>query len=847
MNISLFSHRPSGYQVVLALAAGILYGLIAWQWACADAAPPPDPTVGGAGPYRPQKTNVQMLSETVVITVPPYMNEESNQITVRASFLMQNQGQNAEEMQVIFPLTHLHRLEEEGSDYGVDAASFVALVNGQPVTTTEISTPAEKGYQLEFPDHSAAPESGFSPDVRWAAFEVSFPVGQKVSLEVDYKMDGISEFGGISYILETGAGWYGNILSADLTLRLPYAATSKSVPKANPGYIFSGNEIHWKLTNFKPTERDNLVVKIIPPQEWQAVLELRSRVERYPQDADAWYQLGNQYVSVGSWYPFEDTIIRYPHLINLAIAAYRKAIALRPDWGDAHYKLAVELWFNNPNVPRGFVMEYPKESSEFPAFRDPAIQPVFAELKLAASDGATDPGFAQFIKDLSRFYPNLQLVVPQTPTPAWMQPPVLSITAPVVALAAGIDHTCFLTQDSQVGCAYIDPDHLWEPALDTVSRNATAVVAGDGFTCTLTSARTVQCQGLNAFGQLGDGTTKYREQVVDVTGLGDVVALAAGDSHTCGLLGSGAVVCWGRNYFGQLGDGTTAYSSIPVQVNGLSSGATSIATGNNFSSAILTDHTVRCWGADSAGQLGDGGSTNQSIPVSAAELPNNVTTLTAGFAHTCALTSQGEVLCWGDNSEGQLGDGSNVSHRQPLPVIGLDRGIKEVVAGDQFTCALTALGGVKCWGNNQYGQLGDGSSTTHFTPVDVVGLSSGAISLAAGRTYACVLMQTGQVKCWGVRADGDARYGEISMGSRLEHAYFTYEPVEAIPPAIQPTATAAFTPTNTPYSTNTPPSFANGTSTKSVATGEIVGMILGFTVVVAVLYIALLRRKRPPD
>lgn len=123
---------------------------------------------------------------------------------------------------------------------------------------------------------------GFNPDVHWAAFEVTFPVHQQVLLQVTYRMNGYSGFGGISYILETGAGWYGNILSADLILRFPYEATSETILSANPGYSFSGNEMSWKLINFEPTRESDLDVHIIPPGDWQEVLELRARVENSP-------------------------------------------------------------------------------------------------------------------------------------------------------------------------------------------------------------------------------------------------------------------------------------------------------------------------------------------------------------------------------------------------------------------------------------------------------------------------------------------------------------------------------------------------------------------------------------
>jgi alpha-tubulin suppressor-like RCC1 family protein len=297
-------------------------------------------------------------------------------------------------------------------------------------------------------------------------------------------------------------------------------------------------------------------------------------------------------------------------------------------------------------------------------------------------------------------------------------------------------------------------------------QNITAITACEDHTCALTAGGGVKCWGENADGQLGNGKWTDSGTPVDVVGLtSGVVAIGAGAYHTCALTTGGGVKCWGDNGYGQLGDGTTTGSSTPVNVVGLASGVAAIATGWDHTCALTTGGGVKCWGVNSDGQLGDGTTTQRSAAVDVVGLTSGVAAIAGGWYHTCALTTGGGVKCWGYNSQGQLGDGTTAQRSTPLDVVGLASGVAAIAAGAYHTCALTAGGGVKCWGYNVYGQLGDGTMTRRTTPVDVVGLASGVAAIAAGRYHTCAVTAGGGAKCWGYNG-----YGELGDGTTTQRS-----------------------------------------------------------------------------
>jgi len=277
----------------------------------------------------------------------------------------------------------------------------------------------------------------------------------------------------------------------------------------------------------------------------------------------------------------------------------------------------------------------------------------------------------------------------------------------------------------------------------------TAVSAGRWRTCALTASGGVKCWGDNRGGQLGDGTTTDRTTPVDVIGLtSGISAIAAGWWHTCALTASGGVKCWGQNAHGELGDGTTEESWTPVDVIGLTSGVSAITAGWGHTCAVTASGGVKCWGYNDDGELGDGTTTERHTPVDVSGLTRGVDAIDAGGWHTCAMKHGSGLKCWGGNGAGQLGDDTTTDRYTPVNVGGLTSGVFDFSAGGWHTCALTP-GGVKCWGLNINGQLGDGTTDYRTKPVNVIGLTSGVDAIDAGEYHTCALTSGGGVKCWG--------------------------------------------------------------------------------------------------
>ena len=350
---------------------------------------------------------------------------------------------------------------------------------------------------------------------------------------------------------------------------------------------------------------------------------------------------------------------------------------------------------------------------------------------------------------------------------------VSGLDSGMVVVAAGVNHTCALNDSGGLKCWGVnDHGQLGDGTtgnkstpvnVSGLSSGVIAISAGWSHSCALSSAGSVKCWGFNEYGQLGDGTTGNKSTPVNVLGLDSgVIAVAAGGYHTCALTDAGGIKCWGENYDGQLGDGTTLSKSTPVNVSGLSSGVIAISANGSHTCALTDAGGIKCWGENYYGQLGDGTTLTKSTPVNVSGLSSGVIAISAGGSHTCAVTSAGSVKCWGWNEYGQLGDGSTLSKSTPVNVLGLDSGMVEVAAGAVFTCAVTSQGGIRCWGINDRGQIGDGTTLNKSIPVNVSGLDSGMVGIAAGWAYVCGLTSAGSIKCWGSNSDGQLGDGTTS-------------------------------------------------------------------------------------
>ncbi|MDQ1246302.1 MAG: hypothetical protein QG597_670 [Actinomycetota bacterium] len=288
------------------------------------------------------------------------------------------------------------------------------------------------------------------------------------------------------------------------------------------------------------------------------------------------------------------------------------------------------------------------------------------------------------------------------------------------------------------------------------------ISTGFAHTCAIVAGGQVKCWGSNAAGQLGDGSSTDRNIPVTVVGIGGATAVAAGSFHTCALVTGGQVKCWGRNNTGQLGDGGSTDRANPVTVVGIS-GATALTAGADHTCAVVADGQVRCWGWNAYGQLGDGTYTNRTTPVTVNWL-GGATAVAAGRNHTCTVVG-GQAYCWGRNNEGQLGDGTRNDSVELVRVAGISSATA-VSAGGLHTCAVVRISvsrAAKCWGNNAYGQLGDGTRTNRITPVTASG-ASGAALLDAGQWHTCAvregLVVGDHIRCW-----GNGTYGQLGHGT----------------------------------------------------------------------------------
>ena len=322
-------------------------------------------------------------------------------------------------------------------------------------------------------------------------------------------------------------------------------------------------------------------------------------------------------------------------------------------------------------------------------------------------------------------------------------------------LAASRGRTCMVRADGTVTCW---GDYGLRQRLSTAGLvDVVALSSGDEpfggrgplHVCALHAAGTVSCWGSGHFGQLGQGDVETHYVPVSVQGLDDAVAIAAGERFTCAVHRDGGVSCWGSNHVGELGHGLEVSEiHLPTRVLGVAD-AVAISAGNDAACTISSSGAVTCWGWGVV-----------AGPPQAVDGLSDVTAISIGGSLTCAVVSGGDVYCWS----------TYVGGSTPRKMPGL-ADVVDVAMGFGTGCAVHRDGDVSCWGNNNVGQVGDGTREKRTEPVRLAGISD-AIDVSLGRqttevtAHSCVLHRDGDVSCWG----GNER-GQLGDGTGEHRPY----------------------------------------------------------------------------
>jgi alpha-tubulin suppressor-like RCC1 family protein len=348
-------------------------------------------------------------------------------------------------------------------------------------------------------------------------------------------------------------------------------------------------------------------------------------------------------------------------------------------------------------------------------------------------------------------------------------------------VSAGGQHTCALGAGGEVFCwgddsqlqrgpdsgaiGVVSPDSSDEDeavGFSLVLVNGRQVAAGAAHSCALTESGEVRCWGRNVEGQVDPSAPGAPVLRPHTLALPNIQAIATGAAHSCGLVPAG-VACWGDDRYGQVGRlPLTAAGPITIVPN--TSGAIAIATGVRHSCALLLDRRVLCWGELVAA---DGTSAVTPTPAEVPDL-SDALTISCGAGHSCALRASGAVACWGANASGQLGDGSTRASASPVQIATPLVAARVVAGGGELdgqlvghTCALDQDLHVVCWGRNQEGQLGDGTTIDRPTPSIVLAWVNqddpyldNTVELALGAFHSCALDDNGPIYCWGDDRDG---------------------------------------------------------------------------------------------
>ena len=370
--------------------------------------------------------------------------------------------------------------------------------------------------------------------------------------------------------------------------------------------------------------------------------------------------------------------------------------------------------------------------------------------------------------------------------------------------AIAVDDTIWCWGDntySQLGSSLFADEFSLVPVQTTAlpgTRIAKRIVVGANHTCVLATDGTVWCWGYNGYGSIGvaDGN---QSDPVQVTLGATATMIAAGGFTTCAVLSDNSVKCWGRNNKGQLGNGTSGTAAVnsPVYASLVPASFTvaHMEIGATHTCAVSGVGATWCWGEFTNGRLGTTGLSNAVTPSATASLGSTASEVAAGGAHTCALLSTGSVTCFGNNNMGQLGQVLATASSSSPTLVNLASTATHVAAGGQFTCVLLSTATVHCFGDNASGQLGSGASgSVRETAAVVTGLTGTVIDVTTGTSHACAVMSTGEVRCWGLNDFGQLGIGSQSnVSSATAIASLNVVPTTTIPITVAPTTIAPTT------------------------------------------------------
>ncbi len=345
-----------------------------------------------------------------------------------------------------------------------------------------------------------------------------------------------------------------------------------------------------------------------------------------------------------------------------------------------------------------------------------------------------------------------------------------------VLIDGGQTHACGVTSGGQTWCwgrnnaAQLGDSTFTNRKVAVATKQGgvsyTQITGGQMHTCAISSTGQAYCWGYNADGRLGDSTTSLRRVPVAVHPVGAIsfASISAGTQHTCGLDGSGQGYCWGSNASGQIGNNSTTYAKIATAVQQGGSSYVQIAAGYVHTCALDGGGQAWCWGYGGDGQLGYGFTTGDSLPAAVTQGGVSYSSIYTEYDHTCALDAGGLAYCWGRNNAGQLGDGTTTTQYTPVAaVMPASVTYTTLALGSASTCGLDGgTGQAYCWGAGGTGQLGDGNNADSLSPVAVAQSGALYVSVRAEGSGFCALDTVGQTWCWGRNNFG--QLGDNTLG-----------------------------------------------------------------------------------